>query len=114
MRGSLIKAKGQGSHSRNYFNERRSTSSYKTVLEPSGTRARMRPDISGDIAMLEDNQFPPQSESVGKRLKGLYMGLVPFEGELIRDDTEVPGIRLVRLDDGKFLFSTAGKGDVFQ
>lgn len=64
--------------------------------------------------MLKDRQFPKQSKILGTRIKGAYMGIVPFEGELLRDDAEAPGIRIVRLDNGKLLLGTADNGETFQ
>lgn len=62
----------------------------------------------GVVANINFNTFPTQGSYLNKRVKVIfhYDTRQFVMGTIVRDDTESPGIEIIKLDDGRYVLST--------
>lgn len=62
----------------------------------------------GVVTNIGFDKFPKQGVFLGKRVRVCFNYDTSrfLEGNVVRDDTEVPGLLIIRLDDGRYVLST--------
>lgn len=62
----------------------------------------------GCIKNITFNNFPKQGSHLGKRCKVCfhYDTSKSILGTIVRDDVEEPGIKIIKLDNGKYILSS--------
>jgi len=56
---------------------------------------------------ISHDRFPRQGDFLDRRVKVMFnYGGPEFEGVVVRDDIEEPGLAIIRLDDGRHVMTT--------
>lgn len=62
----------------------------------------------GSVSNIAIDKFPPQGKYLGKPVEVCfnYDTTKSIKGVCVRDDTELPGLMIIKLEDNRYVLST--------